>query len=310
LKNIEHPTTCPERSLAESNGSNIQHRTTLETEPFDVRCSSVVPKVLSRASHLALTCAAVLWFAATPPPALAQPPEGYVLKWADEFDGTQLDPSKWKQWRPGKRRDATNVPEAVSVRDGFLTITTYTEDGKHFTGMIGTAGLFETRYGYWEARMKFDDAPGTWSCFWSESPTMGNPVGDVATAGLEIDFVEHRQMDNDGKDIANTANFTLHWDGYGKDHKVKWHATEDLKLGNGFHTYGCEWTETEYRFYIDGKVRWTADGPISKRPQFVILSTEVDDKSWASHIPKEGYGDRDTSEVKLVVDYVRYYAKP
>ena len=45
---------------------------------------------------------------------------------------------------PGARRDATDTPDAVSVCDGFLTITTYTENGRHFTGVISTEGLFES----------------------------------------------------------------------------------------------------------------------------------------------------------------------
>lgn len=240
----------------------------------------------------------------------AEPPPGYKLAWADEFDGTQLDAKKWKHWFPGRRRDAFDVPEAVSVRDGFLTITTYTENGRHCTGVISTEGLFESRFGYWEARIRWADAPGTWSAFWSMPLTIGEPVGDVAKAGAEVDFVEHRAVDPENKNIADTANFTLHYDGYGDDHKVKWHATEPLGLGEGFHIYGCEWSEKGYRFFIDGRQLWSIDEPVSKQTQFTILSTEVDDKSWANRIPKEGYGDRATSRVKFVVDYVRYYSKP
>ncbi len=44
----------------------------------------------------------------------AEPPQGYVLKWSDEFDGVELDQTKWVHWNPGKRRHAMNVPEAVS----------------------------------------------------------------------------------------------------------------------------------------------------------------------------------------------------
>jgi beta-glucanase (GH16 family) len=240
----------------------------------------------------------------------AEPPPDYVLKWSDEFDGTQLDAAKWKIWRPGKRWDAMVVPDAIAVRDGFLTITTYTEDGKHRTGMISTEGLFERAFGYWEARIKWADAPGTWSAFWSYSNGMEKTTGDVAKDGVEIDIVEHREIDNDDKKIADTANFTLHYDGYGEHHKVKWHATEPLGLDDGFHVYGCEWTETGYRWFIDGKPLWSVDEALSKRPQYAILSTEVNDKSWASHIPKDGYGSRASSRVKLVVDWVRYYAKP
>ena len=240
----------------------------------------------------------------------AEAPEGYVLKWGDEFDGTVLDTAKWGQWLPGKRRQATNVPEAVTLKDGILTIATYTEGGKHFTGMISTQNLFEVAHGYWEARIQWSDAPGQWSAFWSQTPTIGQPIGDVAKAGMEIDFVEHREVDHEGKRIAQKANFTLHWDGYGKDHKGKGHQTPNLHLDEGFHIYGFEWTETAYRFFIDGKQVWEVKEPISQRPQFTILSSEVESGAWSHAIPKEGYGDRATTKTKLCVDYVRYYAKP
>jgi beta-glucanase (GH16 family) len=241
---------------------------------------------------------------------LAEPPAGYELKWADEFDGTQLDLAKWKHWNPGKRRQATNSPEAVTVADGTLTIATFTEGGKHFTGMISTQGLFEHAFGYYEARIQWADAPGQWSAFWSQTPTIGKPLGDVAAAGLELDFVEHRQVDQDGKGIANKANFTLHWDGYGPAHRGKGHQTPALGLATGFHLYGCEWTDSAYRFFIDGKLQWEVQEPISKRPQFLILSSEVESGAWSHAIPKDGYGDRTTSRVKLIVDYVRVYSRP
>ena len=53
-----------------------------------------------------------------------------------------------------------NVPEAATLRDGFLTIATYTEGGKHFTGMISTKDQYEAQYGYYEARIQWADAPG------------------------------------------------------------------------------------------------------------------------------------------------------
>jgi len=239
----------------------------------------------------------------------SEPPDGYELKWEDEFDGTKVDPTKWK-CRSGESHQATNVPEAVSVHDGFLTITTYTEGGKQFAGVVSTHGLFEARYGYWEARIQWGDSPGTWSAFWTYVASMGKPVGDPANAGMEVDFVEHRAVDNEGRKIEGAANFTLHWDGYGEDHKYNSHETPNLDLDKGFHLYGFEWTENSYRFYIDDKLRWEVKEPISQVPQFFVLSTEVESNAWSGKIPEEGYGDRAHSVTKLIVDYVRYYAKP
>jgi hypothetical protein len=52
----------------------------------------------------------------------------------------------------------------VSVGGGALTIKTYTEAGQLFSGMISTQRTgptgFEQAYGYFEARVRFDSAPG------------------------------------------------------------------------------------------------------------------------------------------------------
>ncbi|MBI4658297.1 MAG: glycoside hydrolase family 16 protein [Verrucomicrobia bacterium] len=239
----------------------------------------------------------------------AAPPPGYRLAWSDEFDGVAPDTNKWSHRGLGKRRDALNVTDAVSVASGHLTITTYTTNGQHRTGMIGTQGKFERRFGYWEARLKFEDAPGMWSAFWIQTPTFGQAPGDPATAGTEIDVVEHRAVDRQGKKLAGQAQHTVHWADADKRTQSKAHLTEDLGLDRGFHTIGVEWTETEYRFYVDDKLSWTAPAPVSKRNQYIILSSEVKDDAWAGKIPVEGYGSRETSRTRLVADYVRFYER-
>jgi beta-glucanase (GH16 family) len=240
---------------------------------------------------------------------LAAPPAGYHLEWADEFDGTSLDLTKWQHRGLGPRRTGENVTNTVAVGGGFLTLTTYTANGKHYTGMIGTEGRFERTFGYYEARIRFEDSPGMWSAFWSQTPSMGSHIGDPGQGGIEIDILEHRVSDQPGKNIGDTIQHALHWDGYGPEHKTHAKLTDRLGLDRGFHLYGFEWTPTENRFYVDGKLTW-ATGPVSKRPQYLILSTEVEDKGWAGTIPAGGYGDLATSKTRMIVDYVRYYAPP
>ena len=65
-----------------------------------------------------------------------------MLEWSDEFDGTTLDTTKWNYRLLGPRHDAINIENAVSVTNGVLTITTYTEGGTNFTGMIGTENIY------------------------------------------------------------------------------------------------------------------------------------------------------------------------
>ncbi len=240
----------------------------------------------------------------------AAPPGGYELTWSDEFDGVSMDTSKWGYRGLGARRDAVNTQDAISVTNGALTITTYTDSGTHYTGMIGTQGKFEQAFGYWEARMQLYDSPGMWSAYWIQAPGMGNPVGDPATAGVEIDVIEHRKVNGSNANIQDTAAHGLHWDGYGADHKSSGHSVTVAGLADTWHTYARLWTDQGYTFYIDGNPVWTINQAISKRTQYNILSAEVEDAFWAGTIPGGGYGDRASSTTKINIDYVRVYALP
>lgn len=235
-------------------------------------------------------------------------PVGYDLVWADEFEGSQLDTSRWEHRFPGPRRDGVNVEDAVSVGGGTLTITTYTEDGTHFTGMIGTEGIFEQTYGYWEASIDFNDSAGMWSAFWLQSPTVGLPIGVPETAGVEIDIVEHHS-ELVGFDTSGVALHMLFWDGYGADGKSRIAASPDLGLADGFHTYGLLWRPTGYEFFVDDQLTVFYDGPISERSEYAILSSEVE-PGLAGLVPEGGYGSLSESGTSMVVDYVRVYAVP
>ncbi len=244
------------------------------------------------------------------PEAIAPPLPGYRLVWHDEFDGTELDTTKWTAYG-GPRRHARNAPDAVAVAGGVLTITTYTRDGVHYTGFIDTARRFLTAYGWFEARVRFESSPGEWGAFWLQTPTMGNPLGDVAAAGAEIDVVEHRFSDTAGADISNLYGINLHWDGYGAAHKheggIGRPAAGALPLQGNWHTYAVLWTPESYRFFLDGIEQWSARSGVSRRPEFIKVTCEVQDTSWAGHIPLGGYGPRETSRTKMEVDWVRVW---
>jgi beta-glucanase (GH16 family) len=240
------------------------------------------------------------------------PPAGYRLVWADEFDGNGLDPTRWTA-DTGKRRDAYDTPDAVTVADGLLTVTTSTEGGRHETGFLGTGALFQAERGYFEARIRFSDAPGSWCAFWLNADTNGKPIGDPAHAGVEIDVVEHRVTDQGGWQLADHVALTLNWDGYGKAKKTNQKVTQlagGAPVQDAWHTYGVVWTETGYTFYVDAAPLWSASGPVSARPESLYLTCEVDDGSWAGSIPAGGYGPRAESTTRMQVDWVRVWQAP
>ncbi len=243
----------------------------------------------------------------------AGPPKDYRLVWEDNFEGNQLDRTKWAPETYVRRGNPLSA-EAVTVQDGVLTITTYTEGGKHYTGFITTKGKFETTYGYFEARIRFRSSPGQWGAFWLHSPTIGKPVGDPARAGTEIDVIEHRARDKKGREVSKLLSMNLHWDGYKP--KVHQHAGQNTTAPEGaaslqghWHTYGLLWTPEGYRFYLDGVEQWRTDQAVSKRSEFLLLTCEIEDRSWAGNIPAGGYGARGQSKTTMEVDWVRVWQK-
>jgi beta-glucanase (GH16 family) len=250
----------------------------------------------------------------TPPPPPAQattlPPAGYQLVWSDEFDGSALDSSRWTA-ESGPRRDFVMTPDAATVKNGLLTITTYTQGGTHRSGFLSTRGHFETTYGYFEARIRFSDSPGEWCAFWLFSPTNGDPLGDPATAGTEIDMVEHRVTDQGGwTALRDMVALNLNWDGYGSNMKNRQRVTAlpgNAPVQGAWHVYGVLWTASSYTFYVDGYALWTSTDAISRRTELIQLTCEVADHSWAGDVPTGGYGSRATSTTGMQVDWVRVW---
>lgn len=243
------------------------------------------------------------------------------LQWSDEFSGSSLNLSNW-DYRPWPTEyDATFTPDAISVANGVLTMQVYTQNGTNYAGYIqsvqqNTSGvftktLFDTTYGYIEARMKFQTAPGEWNAFWMISETVGNPVGQPETAGTEIDIVEHNKGSLSSGDVSSYYNTAIHWDGYGGYAESESHLNGPIAgLGNGsWHTYGVLWTPTAYQFYYNDALEWTASPstPVSQRSEYLLLSSEIENGSWAGYIPTGGYGAKDSMQTYFQVDYVRVY---
>ena len=245
----------------------------------------------------------------------AAPPAGYYLVWSDEFNSPNLDTTKWDYWLLGSRRNAVNVTNAATLNGTNLVINTYTSGGTHYTAMLATDGTFRSRYGYWEANVKWGDTNGMWSAIWMQSPTMGTYLNDAFVSGSEIDISEHRYVDNLTNSIANIVQNNIHWNGYGSAAASAGSGNIGSGLGSGFHTYGFLWTPAVYTLYVDGSNlrAWSYANnavPVAQSSEWMILSSEVDDTSttWAGYIPSGGYGGLGTSSAQMTVDYVRYYA--
>lgn len=220
---------------------------------------------------------------------------GYELVWQDEFEGLQIEQDKWNFRAEGTVRALATVSRRTIKLDGrgHVAISVIKDDdGKYYVGQLGTQGLFETTYGYFECRASMNSQLGPHVAFWLQSPDMGQG-GEPAVNGAEIDVFEYHRR------TPGLVYHTVHWGGYGQNHRQEGAEIPVAGIETGFHTFGLEWTPDEYIFYVDGKETWRTRTAVSRRAQYLILSTEL--TGWGGDPVRSQFPD------EVVFDYVRVY---
>ena len=260
-------------------------------------------------------------------------PEGnWSLVWADEFDGNQLDTTKWRFRRHlfHKEHKAWIGEEGITL-DGNsnLIFQRVKKDGRYYSSQLQTGEnwydrpgvketwdvapfakpLFQHRYGYYEVRCKLQREELWWSAFWLQSPNIGTHP-DPRIAGVEVDVMESFYP-------GTVIPHFLHWGGYASDHRFattmsehRWaKRTDAIALAEDeFHRFGVLWEEDGYTFFIDGK----QSGPkltdaISHTEQFILIGTEC--KGYRENVPGVFLDEQgeDTNTDQFIVDYVRVF---
>ncbi len=265
--------------------------------------------ILALTSLLFFTSCASGWVALEDAPVMDL--SEYNLVFEDHFEGSEGTPLNTSVWEPhanGPRRDAVNTDAAIALDGkGNAVITTYTEDGTHYTGIAQT--VQDWTYGYFEANIDFQGSGGMWSAFWMMPREYGKVIGDPGISGVEIDIMEHLADASFWYNSGSDAHNAVHWDGYGEHLTSRGNTVSRLGVDEGFHTYGVEWTPEYLKFYVDRILVWTFTEAIPHVPEYMILSSEIQDKFWAGKVPKKGYGSYEESNTKMIVDYVRVYQK-
>ena len=220
--------------------------------------------------------------------------ENYRMVWHDEFDGSAVDMSKWNYRDEGNVRHYAVVSRRTISLDGegHLSIKVIKDKDKYYVGQLGTQGIFETTYGYFECRAKMNKQIGPHVAFWLQSPDLGK-TGDSAKDGAEIDIFEYHRK------TPQIVYHNIHWDGYGANHKqvgtqIHWNGVD-----SGFHVFGLEWDADKYVFYVDGKETWRTSSAVSKRSEYMILSTEL--TGWGGDPALGTFPD------EVIFDYVRVF---
>ena len=235
--------------------------------------------------------------------------DGYRLVFCDEFDGDTLDTGVWFHRAEGPRRNGANSSSQVKLENGNMIMTSeYLEDGEYGAGWYSGMIALRQKYlrGYFEIRCKCNDGGEFWSAFWiqAEHP-YEHDISNGGTGGAELDIFESVSSSNKFDFNKNYVTQTIHCNGVDDDEENidsrmlgKFKAND---IYNEYNTYGLEWTEDEYIFYINGveTARSSFGKGVSEVEETVIVSLEI---------PNEITHDKDFSS-QFVVDYVKIWQK-
>ncbi len=234
---------------------------------------------------------------------------GYELVFCDEFDGNALDTEAWRHRGVGPRRGGFNSAETVRVKDGNLIITAgYLENGAYgagwYTGAIALNRLYKN--GYFEIRCKCNPGGDFWSAFWIQAKhPYDHDISKGGPGGAELDIFEAMAGADKNKTVRNSVSQTIHCNGGDDDPEHIDSRVLGFFKGNNiyeeYNTYGLEWTEEEYIFYINGveTTRSAFSKGVSQVEEEVIVSLEIPDE-----ITKE----KDFTTA-FIVDYVKIWQK-
>mmetsp|Transcript_62556 Transcript_62556/g.104107 ORF Transcript_62556/g.104107 Transcript_62556/m.104107 type:complete len:418 (+) Transcript_62556:311-1564(+) len=243
--------------------------------------------------------------------------------WSDEFDGTDLDPQKWR-YEPSasmvpnlnqeQQRYLDHGGRTAVVRDGVLVITAVREPlwNSTVSARISTYHRFRFTFGVVEARLKVPWKQGFWPAFWM----LGANVRELGWPACgEIDIMEvfgHRR----GRKACSTVHNEQH----------SWGTRDPLDGGcvplgpidepqPGWHTWWLYWTPDRIAFYFDSEQKpiWSyardknnvsADQFPYTEPMYFIINLAV-----GGNGPSETVDERALHPpgASLLVDYIRTY---
>lgn len=241
----------------------------------------------------------------------SNPKKNLTLVWSDEFDNG-CEPSKlnWKKeiWKPSvvneEKQNYVDTKETAYVSNSTLKIKAIKKNEDWYSARLTSHNLHFFKYGYFEASIKLPRAKGVWPAFWM----MPNDsiYGNWPRSG-EIDIMEYSPSTLGEKVFA-----TLHHSSSDKDLSIDKYESLGEKIldisDSEFHTYGINWTERSFEFFIDdisigkkymndekGFVNWPYD-----KDFFIILNLAIGGTLG-------GEIDNKLVEAVVEIDYVRVY---
>lgn len=255
----------------------------------------------------------------------------YTHSWGDDFDGTEIDTTKWvvvpdgpynNPGMNGRRSIRTTDTDYVYAKDGFFHIDAGYTQNEYIGGMIFTYKTMVFKYGYVEMSAILPHGKGFWTALWVDSRGHNFDVSEEngIMYGSEIDVNEcfgnanviaanvHKWPTEYGTEVG--YKHTSLDDAYGNEKKYS--LENGQTFNDTFHTFGLIWDEDEHSFTCDGKVYFSYKNDETGEDKdglhilsFLRLSAAIGFETQGVIEPDDSSAWSETN--KLIVDYVHIY---
>jgi beta-glucanase (GH16 family) len=268
-------------------------------------------KIVSKTILIFLTIVSITLASCSKDEATTEPKDtipqipGYTLVWNDEFDGSNIDLTKWDHEVNGngggnnELQYYTNFPTNSFIENGSLVIQARKENylGKEYTSArMRTLNKGDWTYGRFDIRAKLPFGQGLWPAIWMLPSDWF--YGGWPESG-EIDIMEllgHQPYKVYG---------TIHY-GTSANHQSNGgsYQLSASTFANDYHLFTMEWDSVGMKWYVDGNLYYTTTHgqPFDKR--FHMLLNVAVGGNWPGN-PNLST----TFPQKMFVDYVRVYKK-
>lgn len=227
---------------------------------------------------------------------------GYVLVFADEFNGRKVNTALWNYREDRKLLSAQRL-QNVSEGNGVLSIALRKQtDGMFAYTGGGIISKRAFRYGYFEVRARTAACTGWHSAFWAMAADPRNTYN--AARRTEID-----QLEIDSGDPRHISQGVIAWQPAGASSASEYKevdigrkvSTLAFDTSAGWHTYGFAWDEQSVRFFVDGRLTDTAAYPARENVHDAL-------NLWLTAIATRKVDDSCLPD-RAQFDYVRYYVR-